>query len=165
MAPSDKNPLKSVGSPTGDDHEEIDRIMQEIENLEKKMDESTSGPEASATPAEASSEGSGSVESSSPEESVEPSGEEAGGKVIAFRGQSGGESMAETDAVPASNEPLMRGVSDPEGGLSLRVGGAAEVTLEFSKAGVTVSLACTDEGLTISTDQGAEFRIPFRRAA
>ena len=74
--------------------------------------------------------------------------------------------MAETDAVPVQDEPLMRNESEGgNGNLSLKIGGCAEVQLEFERGGITVTFQCSDTGLTITTDQGAEFRIPFNTRA
>lgn len=155
MARGDKNPLAEVENPVEPVAEanaetqeggEIDRIMQEIEDLEKKMDNG--------------SDMSNNAES---------------GKVVSLHSTSlataesldTSESLAETDAVPAADEPLLGQNEFPagDGGLSLKIGGCAEVALEFSRAGVTVTLTCSQENLTITTDQGAEFKIPFNRAA
>ena len=143
-------------SVTQDDGAEIDRIMQEIEELEKKMDEVDAETQASKP------------------EPVETSSTSQGGdNVIPLRGALDGleatsdESLAETDAVPAADEPLMKSGSDGagDGALALKVGGCTEISLEFARAGVTITLSCTADSLSISTDQGAEFRIPFKAAA
>lgn len=130
--------------------EEIDRIMKEIEDLEKKMDDQ---PDAEAATAN------------------EPESTQSA-KVVPLRSgmdtmaASPMDSLAETDAVPAPDEPLFKESSSvAEGGLSLKIGGCADVSLEFARAGMSVTLSCTDEALTITTDQGAEFRIPFKRGA
>lgn len=156
MARGDKNPLAEVSSPVAeapqsethaetqpetqaaDEAGEIDRIMQEIEDLEKKMDAGS-----------------------------DMSNETENNKVVALHQKSEGESLAETDAVPPADEPLMKAdtLSEGNGGLSLKIGGCSEVSLEFSRAGISVTLTCNDENLCITTDQGAEFRIPFNRAA
>lgn len=147
MVRSDKNAAEA-GNPAGEG-EEIDRIMKEIEDLEKKMD----------TPAEQHAE----AQAAAPAQADVAQG----AKVVQMRpAQTGAETLAETDAVPAPDEPLFKeqaGSSTADGGLSMKIGGCTEVSLEFSRAGMSVTLSCTDEALTISTDQGAEFRIPFKR--
>ena len=149
MARGDKNPLAEVSSPveteataaSAEESGEIDKIMQEIEDLEKKMDDGS-----------------------------DMSNDAEAGKVVELRKKtdsSVSESMAETDAVPASDEPLMMKDENTavDGGLALKIGGCSEVSLEFSRAGITVTLTCDQENLCITTDQGAEFKIPFNRAA
>jgi hypothetical protein len=147
MVRGDKAVDNEVTKPTGSEEgEEIDRIMKEIEDLEKRMDEDAPQAEADGS-------------DTKDEETSE------GGKVVALRPEVS-DTMAETDAVPASDEPLMhesQGTGD--GGLSMKIGGCTEVSLEFTRAGVTVSLSCTDDGLCITTDAGAEFRLPFKRTA
>ena len=75
--------------------------------------------------------------------------------------------MAETDAVPVADEPFMKDDNAPSesGNLAMKIGGCATISLEFERAGLTVSFECTETGLTITTDQGAEFRIPFMAKA
>jgi len=132
----------------GEEHE-IDRIMKEIEELEKKVDEPTQSNVARNENI-----------SSSAQNTVENSNADFKGNVIPLR-----ESMIETDAVLASNEPLFKPTqSTAQGSLGLKINGCTEVSLEFEKAGMTVSFQCTDSGLTITTDQGAEFKIPFTTA-
>lgn len=140
MVRSDKN---AASPAAGDEGGEIDRIMKEIEELERKMD--TTGGEEAQAPQKVVS-----IRPAAPAE--EPPHRE---------------SLAESDAVPASREPLMRTSSASSGGgaLGLRIGGCAEISLEFTRSGMTVTLSCTDDVLMITTDQGAEFRIPFKRAA
>lgn len=147
MVRSDKGSAAEANSGDG---EEIDRIMKEIEDLEKKMD----------APAEA--------EAAAPAPAAEPEAEAPQAKVVQMRPVSAADTIAETDAVPAPDEPLFKetaGHSTGDGGLSMKIGGCTEVSLEFTRAGMSVSLSCTDEALTITTDQGAEFRIPFKRGA
>lgn len=175
-----------------DEGEEIDRIMKEIEDLEKKMDGDPSQAEAAA-PAAAPTPVAQAAPPPAPAP-VAPSPELSAGtdpnrgalassdedphplappaaKVLPMRPQAQSnsvshDSLAETDAVPARDEPLMRSDSSPgDGGLALKIGGCTEVNLEFTRSDISVSLSCTDEALVISTNQGAEFRIPFKRAA
>lgn len=149
-----------------DEGEEIDRIMKEIEDLEKKMD--TGAPE----PAEAAAAPAASAESAEEAEAEEaeaesPFGAETG-KVVPMRHAAApvAESLAETDAVPPRNEPLMRASNDAgDSGLSMKIGGCTEVNLEFTRSGITVALSCNEDALVITTDQGAEFKIPFKRSA
>lgn len=148
--------------------EEIDRIMKEIEDLEKKMDAPAENTEKPATLERAAAESPvASIKDEAPMESDSiPSA-----RVVALRPDRPDrpevtESMAETDAVPALDEPLLRDSQDNgSAGLAMKVGGCTEVSLEFTRAGMTVSLSCTENGLCITTDQGAEFRIPFKRGA
>lgn len=127
-----------MGAAGQDDAGEIDRIMKEIEELEKNM-------ETAAEPA-------GNVVSLRPE-------------TVPSAAMDAADSLVESDAVPPTDEPLIKSEQTPagEGSLSLKVGGCAEVNLEFSQAGVAVTLHCDAEGLSITTDQGAEFRIPFTK--
>lgn len=76
------------------------------------------------------------------------------------------ESLAESDAVMATHEPLAfeRGASG-EGNLGLKVGGCTSISLEFEQAGMRISLRLEGDTLSISTENGAEFRLPLRRAA
>jgi hypothetical protein len=145
MVRGDKAAEHEVTKPTGSEEgEEIDRIMKEIEDLEKRMDEDA--PQA---------------------EGAEPKYEHPtdGGKVVSLRPEVT-DTMAETDAVPAADEPLVReSHSTGDGGLNMKIAGCAELSLEFTRAGITVSLSCTDDGLCITTDAGAEFRLPFKRTA
>lgn len=149
MVRSDKSAAEA-GTPNGEG-EEIDRIMKEIEDLEKKMD----------APAEQQPEAQAAAQADSPADTAQ------GAKVVQMRpAQTGADTLAETDAVPAPDEPLFKEQSSSagDGGLSMKIGGCTEVSLEFSRAGMSVTLSCNDEALTISTDQGAEFRIPFKRS-
>lgn len=142
--------VKAENSAPNGEGEEIDRIMKEIEDLEKKMDDEP-GAEQVASGGE--------------------SNVAQGSNVVPMRSgmdamaNSSVESLAETDAVPAPDEPLFKDATAADGGLSLKIGGCADVSLEFTRAGMSVTLSCTDDGLTITTDQGAEFRIPFKRGA
>ncbi|MBI3557150.1 MAG: hypothetical protein HY074_12875 [Deltaproteobacteria bacterium] len=157
-------------TPAGaDEGEEIDRIMKEIEDLEKKMDTSPTDAGEVETGKQnnpvAASEPNPETEQEEQPEEQEHFTSRPSSKVVPMR-PSVVESLAETDAVPARDEPLMH-PSDThgDGGLSLKIGGCADVNLEFTRSGMSVSLSCSDEGLTIRTDQGAEFRIPFKRTA
>jgi hypothetical protein len=160
--------------------EEIDRIMKEIEDLEKKMesptelDKNAEGQSAlqevekemtSVAEAVASAE----TESEATPETPEPFLEEEVSNVVELRRNAAvqeSDSLVETDAVPPqSDAPLFQGSTEASGSLGLKVGGCQEITLEFSRAGLAVSLTCTDEELKIRTDQGAEFRLPFKKAA
>lgn len=153
-----------------DEGEEIDRIMKEIEDLEKKMDtepaaEASAPAKATATPTAAPAAG-GALDNLDESVFEPPSKVVPMRPSLVARSDESGESLAETDAVPARDEPLVRsGASSGDGGLSLKIGGCTEVNLEFTRSGMSVSLSCSDEGLVISTDQGAEFRIPFKRSA
>lgn len=151
------------------DGDEIDRIMKEIEDLEKKIDVPSAKtdvptPEVSAeVSTETKTQDNAPLQTEAPEESViEPDL----AKVVPIR-PTMGESMAESDAVRVNDEPLMKTESETQesGSLGLKVGGCATVSLEFEKAGVVIRLTCSDSGLVISTDQGAEFRIPLKSAA
>ena len=177
MVRGDKDSAREVGTPAGaDEGEEIDRIMKEIEDLEKKMDSSPAEEDpANETNVGSSALGSNalgsnalaSAESNPETDPDEPENvdSEPSSKVVPMR-PSIVESLAETDAVPARDEPMVRGnESSGDGGLSLKIGGCADVNLEFTRSGMSVSLSCTDDGLVIRTDQGAEFRIPFKRTA
>lgn len=153
-----------------DEGEEIDRIMKEIEDLEKKMDSAPAEAEAAASaPAPKATAPAKSAADVAPEEDDQaPAGEEEDveDNVVPMRPASPHtESLAETDAVPPRDEPLVRAESDESNTLALKVGGCTEVNLEFARAGVTITLECTDDGLKISTNQGAEFRLPFKRTA
>jgi hypothetical protein len=172
MVRGDKNPLAEVTSPASNEGEEIDRIMKEIEDLEKKMDATSNEQDTTTVTAENGSTEDGLLDPEPVAPVVKPTAKSE--KVVALRptftasGNTSdvGESLAESDAVPASQEPLMREhASAPEGGLALKIGGCTDVSLEFARAGMTVTLSCNDQGLCISTDQGAEFRIPFKRTA
>jgi hypothetical protein len=188
MVQGGKNPAGTAPQANGQESEEIDRIMKEIEDLEKKMDSPTDPqsltPETPTAEAQTTKVDSGEKESAisgfggemTTDKGNAPSQADfeeaevaaaASDKVVPFRGASAAiESLAESDAVPVEDAPLIHDTnSEADGGLSLKIGGCAEVALEFTRAGMTVSLSCTDEGLTITTDQGAEFRIPFKRAA
>lgn len=165
------------------DSEEIDRIMKEIEDLEKNMDSETDAvqqkAEAEASEAEKLAKGTdhdagqqGEATTISDDTNQELAGimAEQPSNVIPMNRNTDmqTESLAETDAVPASDEPLMKAPSNvgaADGALSLKIGGCAEVALEFERAGMAVKLSCTDQGLTITTDSGAEFRVPFKQAA
>lgn len=156
---------ESQGSSSNSPKEEaeIDRIIKEIEDLEKKMDSADTEPTSDAG---ASAEAESNTESSG--ESIEEPNESA--KVYPIHSnastQSDSESLAETDAVPASQEPLLQGGNaDGGGSLAMKIGGCTEVSLEFSKAGLQVTLTCNDEVLCITTDQGAEFRVPLKKVA
>lgn len=155
MVRGDKAAKDEVDSPA-DENEEIDRIMKEIEDLEKKMDSAPEPTVSEAAPAPAE------PPMDSP---VEPDPTPTA-KVVSLRPAPVAESMAETDAVPVVDEPMMRSTTaTADSSLSMKIGGCAEVSLEFTRSGMTVTLACGDEGLSITTDSGAEFRIPFKRDA
>jgi hypothetical protein len=166
---------KLEGTGHADEGEEIDRIMKEIEDLEKKMD--TEPVAEASAPAKAPATATTPATTAAPPtggalDDLDDSVFAESSKVVpmrppvATRSDDVGESLAETDAVPARDEPLVKnGSSSGDGGLSLKIGGCTEVNLEFTRSGMSVSLSCSDEGLVISTDQGAEFRIPFKRSA
>jgi hypothetical protein len=169
MVRSDKNPLAEAGTTGANEGEEIDRIMKEIEDLEKRMDTTDEEPAAegakSAPAPVAKVEAEPSQHAEDDDEVESPLAPEPTAKVVPMR-PNVHDSLAETDAVPARDEPLMRSESSPgEGGLALKIGGCTEVNLEFTRSGISVSLSCTNDALTITTDQGAEFRIPFKRTA
>jgi|GEM_PF-1695451 len=165
---------KEVAQPQ-DDTGEIDRIMKEIEELEKNMGAAPAAapaagpvvaPEAAVAPAP--------VKDAATQEPVAPVSAETNEddnmhhNVVPLHADSGdSESLVESDAVLTNNEPLMKSDSQYEGdgALALKVGGCAEVQLEFTRAGVAVTLHCSDDGLSITTDQAAEVPIPFRNAA
>ncbi|MEW6056226.1 MAG: hypothetical protein AB1540_06400 [Bdellovibrionota bacterium] len=143
MVRSDKDSAAQVST---DEGEEIDRIMQEIEDLEKRMDPPQETEQTS-------------LDTRAAQETQESA------KVVALHAPTA-ESLAETDAVPAPDEPLVRSApTGDQGDLSLKIGGCTQVSLEFSSAGMTVTLSYSDDALSITTDQGAEFRIPFKRGA
>jgi hypothetical protein len=155
------------------DEAEIDRIIKEIEDLEKKMDEPhDSSPQGVIDGDEPVM----TAEATSGEEDDAAAGAEVPGAQLyalpqaqdaeSDEGSGGGDSLAETDAVPASREPLLRSdSSDSAGSLGLKIAGCTEVSLEFARGGLEVTLVCDADGLSIRTDQGAEFRIPFKKAA
>src|SRR5579871_6821097 len=180
MAGSDKNPLAENAAPGGSSNEgeEIDRIMKEIEDLEKRMDTEPAAEDveeqqlpapdlARETAIAAASRYEDQDQEKEEDEPEQPvASTPPPSKVLPMR-PSFSESLAETDAVPARDEPLVRGSQGAaaDGGLSLKIGGCADVRLEFSRAGFSVTLSCDNEALSITTDQGAEFRIPFKRSA
>lgn len=140
---------KKSDTATGDEHE-IDKIMKEIEDLEKGMEADAPAPEAKVD--EAPQAASDNVVALHPNNSEEQAGYTEG-------------SLVESDCVPVSQEPLMKSedTMNENGNLSLKIGGCAEVSLEFERAGMIVTFQCSEDGLTITTDQGAEFRIPFAK--
>ncbi|MBI3543027.1 MAG: hypothetical protein HY075_07120 [Deltaproteobacteria bacterium] len=151
-----------AGAPSAAEGEEIDRIMKEIEDLEKKMD-TTGEEETVAKRTEPEATAVAETETTEADDATEDDLHTS--KVVPMR-PALADTLAETDAVPARDEPLVRaGDGSEAGGLSLRIGGCTEVNLEFTRAGVSVQLSCSDDGLSITTDQGAEFRIPFKRSA
>lgn len=153
MERSDKiSPVESTTAASKDEAAEIDRIMKEIEELEKKMDSPELPKDIASEPQPL------------PRMDTPAASEDA--KVVPFR--SAVETMAETDAVPVEDAPLMKGGQEAgagSGSLSLKIGGCTDVALEFTKASTTVYVSYNDDGLRISTDQGAEFKIPFKRVA
>lgn len=149
--PIEKN-TAAVNTAT-DENNEIDRIMKEIEDLEQNLDE----PAVDAAPPtpEAKIENNATGDKMS----TEPEKNENENNVVAIRPKSGfDEAFEATGTDSVENE---ESYASESGTLSLKVGGATEVNLSFEKAGVAVSFSCTDDGLVITTDQGAEFRIPF----
>ena len=165
MEQSNKKAAAEVES-SGEEGQEIDRIMKEIEDLESKVDEPVAEAGAVNAPQETDEE-------KSEDETAGSTVGNTAGNVVPLRASNKyetstkyEETMAETDAVPVQDEPLMRTESEGENGsLSLKIGGCTEVQLEFARAGITVTFQCSDTGLTIMTDQGAEFRIPFQSKA
>lgn len=130
---------------------EIDRIMKEIEDLEKQIQdtdkvskETQAAPEQEGVP------------------QMTPMDTESG-KIVPLHVVRGNtESLAESDAVLAPTQPLaIEREAQSSGGLSLKIGSLADVSLEFSRANMVVTLSCTKDELTISTSQGAQFRLPF----
>jgi hypothetical protein len=160
---------------------DIDRIIQEIEEMEKSLD---STPQTADATDEAVAS-----------ESLEESGSEESNNVVALKArQADAEAHTSVDSPVSSGGALdtfdqalkeatargedsrnaaLRASSDrgspavgrSTGDLSLAVSGCSSITLDFSRAGIQVTLSCDEEGLCISTDNGAEFRVPFRRAA
>lgn len=107
--------------------------------------------------------------------------------VISIKGTrttAGTESLMETDAHVVHPDPLAfessgdtghgnngnrggLGATSTEqgfggGGLAMRVGGCQAISLEFEQNGVRVTLTLEKDTLAISTDSGAEFRVPLR---
>lgn len=71
-----------------------------------------------------------------------------------------------TEAVTKTNQENYKIASNSNevlSNLGMQIKGCAEIKLEFSQVGVVVNLTCTQEGLFIVTDQGAEFKIPFKK--
>ncbi len=137
---------------------DIDKIMKEIEDLEKNMSTTSQSTPAAATETQSSA-----ITETTPTDNVVPLKAKKTTPVVEEV------SMVESDAVPPpSSEPLFKSsssYSSGDGNMSLKIGGCADVSLEFEKAGMTVKLTYSDTGLVISTDQGAEFRIPFNKKA
>lgn len=182
--------MSNASSQTITDQTEIERIMKEIEDLERKLSpESTPAPSTTTTPEPAAL---------SPEPTPPPpppATEPTAPTLTAVAPpppptaspQDVSESLAEAIAVtpitPTFNtqentmSPNTPNLSDEteslltstsfesplagDGSLGLKVSGCTEIQLEFARAGVSVSLFCTDTGLVIRTDQGAEFKVPF----
>lgn len=134
---------------------DIDKIMKEIEDLEKNMTGSSQSAPAAATEPMAQN-----TTETTPTDNVLSLKVKKATPVVEEV------SMVETDAVPVTNEPLFKSSSSTgDGNMSLKIGGCADVSLEFEKSGMTVTLSYSDSGLVITTDQGAEFRIPFNKKA
>ena len=146
---------QSAKSPQApDDSGEIDRIIQEIEEMEKSIDE------------------------------VQPKAAETA-KVVPLRAETPPAATAEAEpAAPSLKDPIgfdqalavatarEEGDGDTsgmaatgDGSLALSVGGCTNITLEFTQSGMTVTLRYENDALVIKTDSGAEFRVPFRKAA
>src|SRR5690348_10893121 len=117
MVQGGKNSAAVANAPTNSNEgEEIDRIMKEIEDLEKKMD--TPPSETSEDPTQAQTQPPAPpAEAEAPAAKVVPMRQSAPAPVA--------ESLAESDAVPVSDEPLIRESSDAsgEGSLALKIGG------------------------------------------
>ena len=148
-----------------DDNGEIDKIMQEIEDLEKKMDETSVEAKDDASGQDVDADNvvnlrdDSDIEDAPTEETVNAHGP---------LDEVDAEDLTSSDLEDSDSDatPIRRNSSgSSNNGLSLHVGEVSNISLEFARHGMTVSLSCTDDGLVIKTDQGAEFRVPFKRAA
>ncbi len=149
MVQSD-NLVQAVDSGINEEAAEIDRIMEQIEDLEKKMEtEPAVTPDAKVIPMH-------------PAERRDTSG-----AVESQTAHSISESLVETDAPLTEKGPLLQNIDTVagDGSLSLKVGQCSEISLEFARSGITITLSYNEDGLCISTDQGAEFRLPLKKAA
>lgn len=176
-----------------DDSGEIDRIIQEIEEMEKGMDQSPAeavSASAEETP-DAAPEGvdlEGIVEDIPPEASEETnddfeklSNASTGAndgpafnreKVVPLRAvpqlqeaDLEAESPSTGSSAPGVNFDSIASNPSEGGGLALRVAGCTNIALEFTHNGLSVSLRLEEDVLAITTDNGAEFRIPIKRQA
>lgn len=161
------------------DNAEIDRIIQEIENMERQMDQAEQGssPAALPTSAEAVSQVSPAptpVSSPAPALAAAPTWSEQ--PEAAAEEATPGPALKrlldaenEQDNVIPFKEPEPLGTSldtdSGEGALSLKVGGSTTIHLEFDRGGTRVSLRCDQDALTITAGGGAEFRIPLHKRA
>ena len=166
MTQSATNPVDDAG--------EIDRIIQEIESMEKEMDNvkaapatkaspvaptNSAQPEALPEPVPASTSEHTPVERDVFEEAL---AESSTAKVVPIR-DLGVEATEHMDSSFGGSG--LSGASVGSGGLALKVGGCSTISLEFEQDGVRIALRLESETLSISTDAGAEFRVPLKRKA
>ncbi|MGE4234209.1 MAG: hypothetical protein AB7F43_12845 [Bacteriovoracia bacterium] len=144
-------PVKSEGGES-----EIDRIIKEIEDLEKSIDDGEEKNEGTQSAAD-TIESEVALETSAPEAAAEPAPKKH------LRAVPTSTSTASTPATEASSSASSSTASDAS--LGLKVDGCTAVTLDFSLSGTQVSLVCDGESLRITTESGAEFNIPLRKAA
>ncbi len=176
--------MSNASSQTITDQTEIERIMKEIEDLERKLSpDSTPPPNAAVAsePVVAKTEAepppppppaleplAPTLAAVPPPAPPEPSEADADAIAVTpintptFHTQE----TTMTPNTPNLSDDLLTSASfeSPlagDGSLGLKVSGCTEIQLEFARAGVSVSLFCTDTGLVIRTDQGAEFKVPF----
>lgn len=158
---------KSGAAKSVEDSQEIDRIIQEIEQMEKSIDqvEAQTPEPAKVVPiraAEATPSSATDVTETSASEATALDGESEG---VEAPSSTVSDPIGFDKVLKAATERAATSTSPGEGDLSLSVGGCSTITLEFGRAGSRVTLSCDDDQLTITTDTGAEFRVPFRKTA
>ncbi len=147
---------QSASSPKSQDESgEIDRIIQEIEQMEKSIDDVQPKPAevAKVVPILRSVEAEVTEATSGPTTPAkDPIGFDQA--LAAATAREEGDGDVTSGATAAG-----------EGNLALSVGGCTSISLEFAQSGMKVTLRYEDDALVIKTDGGAEFRVPFRKAA
>lgn len=136
---------------TATEEEEINKIMKEIETLEKTIEPiaQAQSPASSVPPVPVVTQ-STEVPHSTPVVNAPLT-----------------QVVNNASAIPTRVAPLptVPTAGNQGGSFSLKVGECTQLNLEFEQAGIIVTVAYSPEALTIFTNQGAEFRVPFKRAA
>ncbi len=171
----------NTGSGFSNQSDEIEKILAEIEGIESKTATATTAETTPDTSAHALAPQNPSepVDTATNAEIFDHETEGAASpnaKVIPIKNTKiATESLVETDAHVVHPDPLaFETTTTPAGdthgyeqsfgggGLALKVGGCAAISLEFEQNGTRVILTLEKDTLAISTDSGAEFRIPLK---
>jgi hypothetical protein len=153
---------------TQEDTSDIDQIIKEIEELEQSLDAQDLHDNKGAENVKSEQSNLG---ENMPQHNLDDIGQNSEDKnkennVVEFKPKSSFDAAFEEteseDVEDFNSDELTYEDTQRSGVLGLKVSGATQVYLDFEKEGIKITVQCTEKELTICTDQGAEFKIPFQ---